>query len=293
VKQTRAAVARRRRLTVSATAAILITTGVVLATELPASSHSNHRSATTAPPTSTITQKESLKDALQHYIETRRRAIAVAVYDSVAKQLLAIHPSLRGRTASIVKVDILETLLHRTGGKLTEDQRETATAMIENSDNDAATDLWNQDGGAAGVHAFNDLLGLQQTTPHIDWGDTTTSAADQVTLVRALLEHSALLTDSARRFQRTLMRHIEADQQWGISGGVPSTAIYGVKNGWLPVNEDHGLWAVNSIGWVRGDGKAYEIAVITQHDPTKAYGIQSIQHIAQLVWKHMTVQPSG
>ena len=145
--------------------------------------------------------------------------MSVAVWDGVAKDLMVVHPKLRGRTASIVKVDILETLLHKTGGHLTEEQRETATSMIENSDNDSATDLWNQDGGAPGVHAYNDDLGLKQTTPNVDWGLTTTSAADQVTLVRELLHSSPLLTTSGRRFQRTLMRHVEADQQWGISAG--------------------------------------------------------------------------
>jgi Beta-lactamase enzyme family len=218
----------------------------------------------------------------------------VAVYDRVAKQLVLFHPKVRGRTASIVKVDILETLLHRTGGHLSEDQRETATSMIENSNNDSATDLWNQDGGAPGVLAYNDDVGLKQTTPNVDWGLTTTSAADQVTLVRELFRHSALLTSSGRSFERGLMRHVEADQRWGISGGVPSSAVVGNKNGWLPVSEDHNRWAVNSIGWVHGDGKSYVIAVITQHDATEGYGRDTIHHISRLAWQHATVaQPAS
>jgi hypothetical protein len=286
---------RRRRLTVTVSVAALITVGVVLATELPANSHPHPRATSpSTSPSPAITPAVSasartLHQALEKYADSRQGAVTVAVWDEVGKHLTVVHPKVRGRTASIVKVDILETLLNKTGGHLTEEQRETATTMIENSDNDSATDLWNQDGGAPGVHAYNNAVGLKQTTPNVAWGLTTTSAADQVTLVRMLLHPSSLLTTSGRRFQRTLMRHVEADQHWGISAGPPSTAVVGIKNGWLPVTEDNNLWAVNSIGWVSGNGKRYVIAVLTQHQPSMGYGIATIQHLARTVWRHMTV----
>jgi hypothetical protein len=259
-------------------------------------SHSPRPSATTSSPPAispaVVASSKTLHKALVAYADSRRGAVSLAVYDGVGKALTLVHPKVRGRTASIVKVDILETLLHRTDGHLTEEQRETATSMIENSDNDSATDLWNQDGGAPGVHAYNNDVGLKQTKPDVDWGLTTTSAADQVTLVRLLLNKTPLLTNSGRRFQRTLMRHVESDQHWGISAGPPSTAIIGIKNGWLPVTEDNNLWAVNSIGWVHGDGRHYVIAVLTQHQPSEEYGITTIQHLARIVWRHMTVATS-
>jgi Beta-lactamase enzyme family len=294
VKQTHAAVVRRRRLAVTVSVVVVATAGIVLATQWPAHSHAHSHPQALSPSqpdnaTSAAANTRTLHQILDSYIATRHGAVSVAVYDGVAKDLLVVHPKVRGRTASIVKVDILETLLHQTGGHLSEDQRETATSMIENSDNDSATDLWNQDGGAPGVHAYNDDLGLTQTTPNVDWGLTTTSAADQVTLVRELMHKSTLLTTSGRAFQRRLMRHVEADQRWGISAGPPKTAVVGIKNGWLPVDEDNDLWAVNSIGWVSGSGKHYVIAVITQHDPTMGYGIATIQHISRTVWAHMKV----
>lgn len=296
MKRTPAARTRRRRLTVTVSVAVVAAGVALLATNLPAHSHPRDSSAapprlppTTAP--AAITASRTLHQALTAYLANRNGAVAVAVYDQVAKQLTVVHPHVRGRTASIVKVDILETLLHRTAGHLTDAQRETATSMIENSNNDSATDLWDQDGGAPGVHAYNDDVGLTQTKPNVDWGLTTTSAADQVTLVRQLLHPSRLLTTPARRFQRRLMRHVEADQHWGISAGPPTTAIIGIKNGWLPVSEDDNLWAVNSIGWVRGEDKRYVIAVLTQHQPSEGYGITTIQHVARTVWRHMTAAP--
>jgi Beta-lactamase enzyme family len=294
MKQTRAAVVRRRRLATTVFVAVVVAGGAVMATQLPA--HSHPRAAAPRPSQSPDDAVEDPATSLHHdlasYVATRHGAIAVAVYDVVGKKLTVLHPKLRGRTASIVKVDILETLLHRTGGDLSEEQRETALSMIENSDNDSATDLWNQDGGAPGVKAYNDELGLKQTTPNVDWGLTTTSAADQVDLVRELFRASPLLTTKGRYFERRLMRHVEADQRWGISTGPPATAVVGIKNGWLPVTEDDNLWAVNSIGWVQGEGKHYVIAVLTQHEPSEDYGIDTIAHISRVVWRHMTVAKS-
>jgi hypothetical protein len=296
VKHNRAAVIRRRRLATSSLVAVAVAAIIVVSTQLPAHSHSNHSHGPGGPATMSTTDAApamTLHHAIATYIAHREGAISVAMFDGNTRHLMLVHSKLRGRTASIVKVDILETLLHRTGGHLTEDQRETAHEMIEHSDNDAATDLWNQDGGAPGVEAYNDDLALKQTTPNADWGLTTTSAADQVTLLRELLRHSTLLTNSARHFQRYLMRHVEADQQWGISAGVPKSATFGIKNGWLPVPKDHDRWAVNSIGWVRGQSKRYEIAVITQHNDTEGYGIQTIEHIARMAWRHAALRPSN
>jgi Beta-lactamase enzyme family len=292
VRRTRSAVVRRRRLAVTVAVVVAVAAVVVVAARLPLHSH-RHGTSLTPPPGTAVVATSSpshrtLHRALLSYIKHREGSVSVAVYDRVAKALTVVHPALRGRTASIVKVDILETLLHRAGGHLSEEQRETATSMIENSNNDSATDLWNQDGGAPGVAAYDSALGLQQTTPNVDWGLTTTSAADQVTLVRELLQPSSLLTDRSRRFQRRLMRHVEADQRWGISAGTPADATVGIKNGWLPVTEDDNRWAVNSIGWVNGGDKHYVIAVLTQHGPSEAYGIHTIEHLSRTAWSYMT-----
>jgi Beta-lactamase enzyme family len=291
MKHSRAAVLRRRRLVTSATVVVtLASAGAVLATQLPASSHEHSDHPAPHTTSSAFVGQRSLRQAVKAYLDHREGAITAAVYDNVAKRLIVINPTTRGRTASIVKVDILETLLHNTHGHLSTHQRRTAKAMIEHSDNDAATELWDEDGGASGVRSYNNDVGLKQTDPDDQhWGLTTTSAADQVTLVRALLRHSKLLTNRSRTFERRLMRHVEADQRWGISGGLPSEAKFGIKNGWLPVYEDHDRWEVNSMGWVRGDGKRYEIAVLTEHNDTEGYGIDTIEHIAAIAWHHVEV----
>ncbi len=194
------------------------------------------------------------------------------------------HPNARDETASIIKVDILETLLHQSRGALSYDARVTAEGMIDDSDNDDATDLWNAAGGGTGVAAYNRVAGLTQTSPNIAgyWGLTLTSAADQIKLLTELAYPSGVLTAGSRRYALSLMEHITPDQDWGVSGGVPHNATVALKNGWLPTGE-YG-WEINSIGWVRGDRRDYLIAVLTANDPGEEYGVETIEHISSVVF---------
>lgn len=69
-------------------------------------------------------------------------------------------------TASIVKVDILATLLLQAqdaGRHLTATEKAYATKMIENSDNTSATELWDVIGKADGLDAANKRFGLTST----------------------------------------------------------------------------------------------------------------------------------
>ncbi|HEX3909059.1 MAG TPA: serine hydrolase [Mycobacteriales bacterium] len=242
------------------------------------------------PRTLRLAARPSLQQRLTRYANSRRGSVTVAVYDVAAHRLTLVHDRDRFVTASIVKVDILQTLLYQRHGHLSGDERSLAKRMIEQSDNDAASALWNDVGGAAGVHRYNKKIGLTQTHPHSggEWGLTTTSARDQVTLVRNLSGPSSVLSTSWQRYARGLMRHVTSDQRWGISSGPSAHAVVGLKNGWLPVASDRYRWEVNSIGWVRGSDRRYQIAVLTAHQPSEGYGIDTIEHLAKLVWAHVT-----
>ena len=54
-----------------------------------------------------------------------------------------------------------------------------------------------------------------------------------------------------------------------------------VKNGWLP-RATHG-WRIHSIGCFTGHGGGYSIVVLTQDNPTMAYGIATIEAIAKVI----------
>ena len=95
---------------------------------------------------------------------------------------------------------------------------------------------------------------------------------------------NTVLSDNARSYSLGLMENIEADQDWGISGGVPGNLTVALKNGWLPLSTG---WVINSIGWVSGRGRSYVIAVLTAHDPSEQYGIDTIQAIASAVYRDL------
>ena len=153
--------------------------------------------------------------------------------------------------------------------------------MIEDSDNNAATELWNEDGGAPAVAAFDQSAGLTETFPNAAWGLTTTTAADQITLLRHLAEPNPILTDDSRAYELGLMENVTPAQAWGVSAGVPPGVTIALKNGWLPLSTG---WAVNSVGWVDGDGRDYLIAVLTAGDPSEAAGINSIGIVSDAAW---------
>jgi hypothetical protein len=229
--------------------------------------------------------------AIRRYVAGRAGSVSIAVEDLADPDGYIewdFNPSARYQTASIVKADILETLLHHYGGPLTGSAAAVATGMIEDSDNDDATDLWNLADGATGITAYNSVIGLTHTAPNPYgyWGETLTTAADQVKLLTQLVLPSRLLTTAARRYQLELMEHVEPGQNWGVSGGVPNGVSVALKNGWLPLSSDSD-WEVNSIGRVNGDGRWYLIAVLTSHDPGEEYGIDTIEHVSSLIYRDL------
>ena len=229
-----------------------------------------------------------LNALIGQYLARRPGAVTAAVYDVNTNQSWNYNGGMRNDTGSIVKVDILETRLHQTDGTLSSHERQLAAAMIEQSDNNAATALWNEDGGAVGIGAYNEEVGLRCTSfdPYGHWGLTLTCASDQLRLLAELANPNRLLTDHSRQYQLYLMEHVVSWEAWGVSAGVPLEGVsVALKNGWLP----HGNvpWIVNSIGILHGDGRYYFIAVLTR-DPGEGDGIDTIEGISGIVWRHMS-----
>jgi hypothetical protein len=229
--------------------------------------------------------------AVDRIVSDRDGKITAAVENLKTGQEWLLNRGDLDQTASIVKADILETLLYQHGHTivgLDSVETDTAEGMIEESDNDDASDLWDEVGAADGVDAYNRLVGLRDTTAGEDgyWGETLTTAADQIRLLRQLALPSKLLTTADRDYQLYLMRHIAGYEDWGINGGVPAKVSVALKNGWVTLTS-YTDWEVNSIGWVKGDGRDYLIAVLTAHDPSEQYGISSIERLSSDVYRSL------
>ncbi|WP_329408104.1 class A beta-lactamase-related serine hydrolase [Streptomyces sp. NBC_00704] len=210
-------------------------------------------------------------------------AVSVAVLD-LASGARAAYGGGVFDTASVVKADILAALLLRAqdeGRRLTAAEKTDATAMIETSDNDAASVLWRTIGGAGGLDAANERLGLTDTEGGEGalWGLTRTTAVDQLALLRQVFGNGSVLSEASRSYLRTLMGKIAAGQDWGVSAAADGSA-WALKNGWLP-RSTTGLWVVNSIGRVSAGGRDYAVAVLSNGNATQADGISLVEAAAR------------
>jgi beta-lactamase class A len=237
-------------------------------------------SATFAPNTA------PLGSAFTNYVASRSDRVGAAVFDTHTGTTWVLNPDGRFQTASVVKVQIMGTVLHRAQVQhrgLTSFEQQNLVPMIEQSDNNAATNLWNSVGGAPGVAAFDKLAGMSHTTPNVAWGLTTTTAPDNVRLVRDYAFGSSALSPHWRSYGLNLMEHVVSWQRWGVSAGAAPGTTVALKNGWLPLN-DSAVWRINSIGWIDGNGRNYVIAVLTDHNPSMQYGVDTIEAISRLAW---------
>ena len=234
------------------------------------------------------------------YVSSRADVVLAAVYDLRTGQTWQLGQGQPQDEASVVKLDVLETLMAeraRSGTELSASDQTLAEEMIEDSDNDAATSLWYEVGGASSIRSFNYAAGLADTAPSScvncpgfpwpGWGLTTTTPDDQLALLRALVEPNSLLTTAERTYALSLMENVTPAQRWGVSGGVPAQATVALKNGWLSLSSADNDWQINSVGWISGSGRDYLMAVLTTRNPTEQYGIDTIDELAAMVWDDM------
>jgi Beta-lactamase enzyme family len=253
-----------------------------------------------ASPAAPAEHADPLSGTAAAYVAGRSGSVLAAVYDVSTGQSWRLGDGPAQPAASVVKLDILETLLaKRAGTTLSAGDQSLSQSMIEDSDNDAATSLWDEAGGAAGIGAYNDSAGLSGTTPSAcvtcagfawpGWGLTTTVPQDQLALLKQLIApgQRPLLSDAQRSYVLSLLENVAPEQRWGVSGGVPAGVTVALKNGWLPLNDANTDWQINSVGWVSGDGRDYLIAVFTTGNPTEQYGIDTINALSSRIWTAM------
>ncbi len=237
---------------------------------------------------------------LTSYLASRPATVTAAVYDRRTGKTWVLHPGVAEDTASIVKVEIMATALKQAqdaGSPLPGTELALVQTMIENSDNSAATTLLADVGGPDKVRTFDESAGMTDTNPHdttpfIDndpslpaWGLTTTTASDEVKLVRKFAYPNALLNSTDRTYGLHLMENVESDQRWGVSGGVAPGATIALKNGWLPLDvAGNSDWQVDSIGWIDGNGRDYVLAVLSNNNPSEQTGIDTINYISSRVY---------
>jgi beta-lactamase class A len=204
--------------------------------------------------------------------------IGVAVLDRHTGHTYTYNGTKQFRTASIVKVDILATLLlqaNRAGRSLNTSERQLASAMIKYSDNDAASTLWRRIGGISNSMSTFGLTSTKQGSDG-DWGETTTTAEDQLRLLQRLADNAIPGSD----YILNLMSGVASDQDWGVSAAAKQGEKTALKNGWYPLS---GGWIINSLGRITDTDSDLLIVVLSRGHSSYASGIRAVEQVAALV----------
>src|SRR5580693_1254723 len=215
-------------------------------------------------------------------IRGRSGSIAIRVEDARTGVECRYNEGRRSHSASVVKATILAALLYwrqHTHTSLTSTEKHEATLMIEYSDNNAATYLWN-DVGHTRLNQFIKAAIMTETELNSGgyWGLSEITARDELQLTRLLTEHNSVLADASRAYELNLMNHVVSYERWGVPAGAPSGLTVYVKNGWL---NDPVLWVINSIGAIEGHGRDYKMAILTYGNPSEQYVFFTDQAIAE------------
>lgn len=193
--------------------------------------------------------------------------MGVAVYDVTHQRYFtynAGNPFLMGSSAKVpIMLEYFDDI-QALGRAPTADEVSLLSAMIENSDNDAAQTLYAafdydaglsqllQEDGVATFSASKDGFGWYAITPR-----------GMVHLLTRIYQAQGLTTQD-QALALNLMENVESDQQQGLGETAPSRATVAMKDGWLQGPD--GGWAVNSSGIVYAPGVTYIVAVYTQDD---------------------------
>ena len=231
---------------------------------------------------------EALDPALAAYLKRYGTQVGVTVFDMTHGVTYRYNSGHAFITASSVKVPIMLALLRKleaAGRRPTSHETALLTAMIERSDNAAATALDLEVGDRVGLQRFATRFGLTGFKPgsHYDhgWGWGTITPDAMVRLL-TLFQRGTVLTSAAdTRLARTLMSHVEDDQRFGVGTTAPAGATVLMKNGWVPGPD--GRWVANSSGIVLTARETYVIGAFTAHDASLGQGVAILRHVCAAV----------
>ncbi|WP_051325840.1 hypothetical protein [Glycomyces tenuis] len=233
---------------------------------------------------------DELQDELAARIEDYLASTGTLVEASVAVERGDTHLEYNGDqlhiTASIVKMEILAMVQEHWGSvdAVPDDQRELMRLMITESHNDSTTELFDFLGGKEALDAAHERYGLANTVSDPDgrWGLAETIAADQLIIADLNLFEGVLDAEQVD-YGRELMGSVIDSQDWGVSAAAAEGESVWLKNGWDVESQLGGLWVVNSVGVLGGDGDdPIKMAVLTSKAVDDTEGVPIVEEIARI-----------
>ena len=246
----------------------------------PSASSRPSQPTSTASATSGPDRVRRITAAVARSAGARAASVVVAIAHPAQGELTEVGVETPVRAASTIKLLIYQARAAR--GPLSPADLRTAAAMIEHSDNAAATTLWRQAGGTSGLAAEVARLHLGRTTPTTTllepWDGWLTTARD---LTSELVQVVASPAASDRELLR-LMRAVEPAQRWGVGRLAPAGQA-AVKNGWVPVTGQG--WVVSTTGCVGlGSADPVCLAVTTTGNASFSAGVRLVDAVTPAVY---------
>lgn len=194
--------------------------------------------------------------------------LGMALVDLRSGAAFDFNGDYASQLASAAKPFIVSMAMRHNGGAtLAEPQATQAAKAIEHSDNDSADALFEWAGRRPAFDLFAQDAGLGAThsDPSRDaWSWCWTTPKDLVAFVRLLLDGGKALDAAERAALLDLMGKVEDAQAWGVGAPRSAEVAVALKNGWVQFQSTDKLWAVNSLGHVKGAGRDYVLAVMTR-----------------------------
>jgi len=222
---------------------------------------------------------EALSPELATYATQQGDAMGVAIYDLTRKRQYTYNGDASFILASSSKVYILCAyldMLEQQGRGPNSSERAQMTAMITQSDNNAAQYLFDKLGRVTGQNAYLQKLGI---TGYIgsgrDWGYAQLSANAMVRMFM-LLQTGQTLNAEDRALALDLLGRVDLGR-WGVGTKAPAGATVYMKDGWVTGPDD--LWYQSSSGIVVTSGETYIISVYSRQ---KNYDWSKVEHVCEL-----------
>jgi beta-lactamase class A len=223
---------------------------------------------------------EALSPELASYVAQQGDAMGVAIYDLTRGQWYSYHGDGSFVLASSSKVYILCAyldMLERQGRAPNATDRAQMTAMITQSDNNAAQWLFDRIGRVTGQDQYLQRLGI---TGYVgsgrDWGYARLSANAMVRMLM-LLQTGQTLNSDDRALALDLLGRVDVGR-WGVGDTAPPGAKVYMKDGWVTGPDD--LWYQSSSGIVAASDETYIVSVYLRQ---ARYDWSKIQHVCAQV----------
>ena len=217
--------------------------------------------------------------AAQRWLRRREGVASFALTDSRGRER-GFAPRRRYVSASVVKAMLLVAYLRRIGNRRPgAGERALLGPMIRVSSNGNATAVFGRVGAGA-LYGLARRAGLRDFALSGGWPTAQISAADQA---RFFYRFDRLTPSRSRGYARRLLASIDLRQRWGF----PAAALRAgykafFKLGWRSTGRGQ---LVHAAGLFQRRKLRVSLAVLTDGNPTHAYGTATIRGVARRVFR--------